>query len=246
MTDDPYAESGEFIDVLSQEYWVALRVPVAEALHQARPDQGPIVDIGAGTGLGTLVAAAAAPTADIIAVEPSPILRAVLLSRLVGAEDLRRRVTVQATDAAGMVLPARLGGVLALNMIGHLPAPQRRKLWADLRSRLAPGAPLVVTLQPPAEVATVPESEFTSVPIGRRTYQGSGGARPAGDDTVTWTMRYRILDQDGRIERETVVDYRWHVISPHDLRGELRAAGYAVSARDTDVLVATGTMTNAP
>jgi hypothetical protein len=38
------------------------------------------VDIGAGGGLGTLVIAKALPRAKIIAVEPSPGLRAVLLS----------------------------------------------------------------------------------------------------------------------------------------------------------------------
>jgi hypothetical protein len=41
----------------------------------------------------------------MIAVEPSPILRAALLARLVGDDHLRRRVTVQATDADGMSLP---------------------------------------------------------------------------------------------------------------------------------------------
>ena len=102
MSADPYAESGEFIDVLSQDAWRALRTPVTEAMRHARPDQGPIVDIGAGTGLGTILASQAVPDAELIAVEPSPILRAVLLARLVGDDDLRRRVTVQATDAVGM------------------------------------------------------------------------------------------------------------------------------------------------
>jgi hypothetical protein len=239
MAADAYAESGEFIDVLSQEYWQVLRGPVTAELRQARPDRGPIVDIGAGTGLGTLVAAAAVPEADIIAVEPSPILRAVLLSRLVADEDLRRRVTVQASDAQRMALPDRVGGVLALNMIGHLSAPERRKLWTDLRPRLAPSAPLVVNLQPPAEVTTVAETEFTSVPIGRRIYQGSGGASPAGDDAVTWTMRYRVLDEDGRVERQTVVRYLWHVVSPECLREELTDAGYLVERPTADMVVAT-------
>jgi SAM-dependent methyltransferase len=133
VSADPYAESGEFIDVLSQDAWRAPRTPVTEAMRHARPDQGPIVDIGAGTGLGTVLAAQAVPDAEVIAVEPSLILRAVLLARLVGDDDLRRTVTVQATDAAGMTLPPRLCGVLAMNMIGHLAPDRRRQLWADLR-----------------------------------------------------------------------------------------------------------------
>jgi hypothetical protein len=173
------------------------------------------------------------------AVEPAPVLRAVLLSRLVTAQHRRRRVTVQATDVAGMVLPPRLGGVLAINMIGHLPPAQRRQLWADLRSRLAPAAPLIVNLQPPAEPTTIPESPFTSVSIGRKTYQGSGGARPAGDHAVTWTMRYRTLNQDGTVDSELAVDYHWHVVSARELLDELTAAGYTATVRDIDVVVAT-------
>ena len=118
--------------MLSQDAWRALRTPVTEAMRHARRDQGPIVDIGAGTGLGTVLAAQAVPDAEVIAVEPSLILRAVLLARLVGDDDLRRRVTVQATDAADMTLPPRLGGVLAMNMIGHLAPDRRRQLRADL------------------------------------------------------------------------------------------------------------------
>ncbi len=62
-------------------------------LRQAAPGQGPIVDIGAGTGLGTLLVADTVPGGEVIAVEPSPILRAVLLSRLAADDGLRQRVT---------------------------------------------------------------------------------------------------------------------------------------------------------
>lgn len=239
MPTDLYTESGEFIDVLSQDAWRALATPISQALGEAAPQQGPILDIGAGTGLGTLLVAGTVPDGEIIAVEPSPVLRAVLLSRLAANDDLRRRVTVQASTVDGMRLPGRLGGVLAINMIGHLAAPERRQLWSDLRPRLAPTAPLVVNLQPPAEPTAIPESAFASVPIGRRTYEGSGGASPAGEDTVIWTMRYRVLDADGAVANELVVDYPWHVLSPQGLLAELTAAGYTATVREMDVVVAT-------
>ncbi|MDQ7909942.1 class I SAM-dependent methyltransferase [Phytohabitans sp. ZYX-F-186] len=235
---DPYAQSGEFVDVLSREAWLALRPPVVTALSRARPERGPIADIGAGTGLGTMVVAATLPTAEVVAVEPSPILRAALLTRLAG-DDLARRVTVQAADIAGMVLPDRLGGVLAVNMIGHLAPDQRRAFWADLRPRLAPDAPLIVNVQPPPTPVTVPETPFTSVPVGRRTYQGSGAARPAGPESVIWTMRYRVLAEDGAVERDLVVDYHWYVLSVRELLDELGAAGYTAAVIDMDVLAAT-------
>ncbi|MFC0530967.1 class I SAM-dependent methyltransferase [Phytohabitans kaempferiae] len=238
MSDDLYVQSGEFIDVLSRGAWETLAVPVAQALTRARPEQGPIVDIGAGSGLGTLVAARAVPGAELIAVEPSPILRAALLVRLSG-DDLARRVTVQAADGDGMALPDRLGAVLAINMIGHIAPDRRRALWADLRPRLAPAAPLVVNLQPPPAPVTVPETPFTSVSVGRRTYQGSGGARPAGPESVIWTMHYRVLAEDGVVERDLVVDYDWYVLSPRQLLDELTVAGYTAMVTDKDVVVAT-------
>ncbi|MEE6262604.1 class I SAM-dependent methyltransferase [Plantactinospora sonchi] len=239
MTADRYAESGEFIDVFSRDVWQAFRPPVVAALHRAVPEQGPILDIGAGSGLGTLLVAETLPTAEIVAVEPSPILRAVLLSRLVDNESLRPRVIVIAAGIQDWMPPARLGGVLAMNMLGHLDPEQRRTLWADLRERLAPSAPLIVNLQPPAEVTTIPPTPFASITIGGRTYQGSGEARPAGNGTVTWTMSYRSLSQDGIVERELVVAYPWHVISATELLGELAGAGFTATVGELDVVVAT-------
>jgi hypothetical protein len=124
-------------------------------------------------------------------------------------------------------------------VIGHLPPQRRRLLWADLRPRLAPAAPLIVNLQLPAEPTTVPETTFASVRIGDRIYQGSGGAEPAGDDSVTWTMRYRTIDPGGTVDNELVVDYQWHVVSPQTLLDELTAAGHTATVREPDLVVAT-------
>ncbi|MFC6017742.1 class I SAM-dependent methyltransferase [Plantactinospora solaniradicis] len=238
MEADPYAESGEYLDLLSQGAWQALRVPIGKALRHVVPAAGPIVDVGAGSGLGVVVAAEAVADADIVAVEPSPVLRAVLLARVAGAEDLRRRVTVQAADVASMRLPAGVGGVMAINMIGHLPPTRRAAFFADVRKRLAPGAPLIVNLQPPAEVTTVPQSEFVSVVVGDRSYTGSGAARPAGEDSVTWTMTYRVLTGQGAVEREVVVNYPWYVLSRQRLLDELAGAGFTTSVGEMDVVTA--------
>jgi predicted O-methyltransferase YrrM len=55
-------------------------VPALEVARHGTGQPRVGVDIGAGGGLGTLVIAKALPRAEIIAVEPSPGLRAVLLS----------------------------------------------------------------------------------------------------------------------------------------------------------------------
>ncbi|NGM15859.1 class I SAM-dependent methyltransferase [Verrucosispora sp. WMMA2044] len=232
---DEYAISGEYLHVLSEPAWHALRTPVTEALRGAVGD-GTLLDVGAGTGLGTEVLATAVPDADVFAVEPSPVLRAVLLSRMAARPDLRRRVTVVAADALGADLPARLGAVLAMNMIGHLDPDGRRTFLRRVAERLAPGAPLVLNLQPPAEPTPVPFAVFGTVSVGRHTYEGGGSAEPSGPDTVTWKMQYRMLDADDTVLREDHADYGWHVISAEALLADLAEAGLSGEFGSLDVV----------
>lgn len=226
MTDDPYAESGEFIDVLSQEYWVALRVPVAEALHQARPDQGPIVDIGAGTGLGTAVIAAAVPDAKIIAVEPSAALRPALMARVMTVPGLRERVTILPASVSEAALPARLGGAVALNMLGHLDPAERTGLWRLLAERLVPGAKAVVGLQPPERPERVPPGDATRTRVGERYYEGWGEAVPKDEQRVVWRMTWRVVEDD-RVVDERTAESDWWTVSQAAVLAELAAAGLA-------------------
>ncbi|MGH3446762.1 MAG: methyltransferase domain-containing protein, partial [Nocardioidaceae bacterium] len=60
------------------------------------PD-GPVLDIGAGTGLGTVALATALPDREVWAVEPDPTSRAVLHARVADA-GLMEQVTVFASD----------------------------------------------------------------------------------------------------------------------------------------------------
>lgn len=70
MSDDFFVATGEFYDLPSQEYWRSLRAPVAEALRRARPEQGPILDVGAGTGLGAIMVAETVPAAETLSSGP--------------------------------------------------------------------------------------------------------------------------------------------------------------------------------
>ncbi|MDG4778910.1 class I SAM-dependent methyltransferase [Micromonospora sp. WMMD961] len=232
---DEYAISGEYLHLLSEPAWQALRTPVTEALRGAVGDAA-LLDVGAGSGLGTEVLTAAVPGADVVAVEPSPVLRAVLLSRMAARPDLRQRVTVVAADALGVDLPARLGAVLAMNMIGHLDPDGRRTFLRRVAERLAPGAPLVINLQPPTEPVPIPYSTFSTVRVGRHTYEGGGSAEPSGPDTVTWRMRYRVRDADGTPVREDHAAYRWYVTSARVLLAELTDAGLTGEVGPLDVV----------
>lgn len=222
--NDHYRESAEYIDIMSRDAWRELGPLLAEALEGVA---GPVVDLGAGSGLGALVIAKALPEAEIIAVEPSSGLRAVLLSKVYDDPELARRVTVLDTDAQHATLPDRLGAVTAMNMIGHLDRADRRALWATLAKRLAPGAPIVLNLQPPGSAIVLPDTRFTEIPIGHRTYEGWGRAEPHGTGAVTWHMCYRVLE-NGVLVGERSVDYRWWIVTEDDLRAETAEFGFTV------------------
>lgn len=229
MTDE-YHASGEFLDILSRDAWTVLREPVTTALRGADPAAGPLVDLGAGSGRGTLLLAALAPSAAVLAVEPSPVQRAVLLARLADDPALGTRVGVVADPAETVQLPDRVGAVLAMNMIGHLAPDDRRQLWRRLADRMGPEIPLVVNLQPPARVEAIPDADFAAVRIGPYTYAGGGRAEPDGAEAVSWHMRYHVRDEKGDVVREVTAAYRWHVLDEAALRAELAAVGFGLHA----------------
>lgn len=237
---DQYQDSGEFLDLLSVDAWRALRAPVQHALTGARTD-APAVDLGAGSGRGVRILAEAVPGCEIIAVEPSPVQRAALHTRIIDDPDLASRTTVVAATAEQVDLPETIGAALAINMIGHLSVADRRVLWQRLATRLRSGAPLVVNLQPPSEAVAVAKAEFTTVRVGRLRYRGSGSAQPAGPDQVTWSMRYRVFDDEDRTVREVSAEYPWQVLSQGQLLDELSAAGFTTEVGQLGVVRAVRT-----
>ena len=70
-------------------------------LAGADPSAGPMLDLGAGTGLSTVALADAVPDATILAVEPSPALRAAVLPALLLLGGHRRRSLPATAPRAG-------------------------------------------------------------------------------------------------------------------------------------------------
>ncbi|MFR9722190.1 class I SAM-dependent methyltransferase [Streptomyces sp. MS19] len=225
MTDaDAYAASAEYIDLLITPFWDVAGPVLAEAIRDIDAATGPVLDIGAGSGRGTLLLGETLPESEIIAVEPSPGLRAALLARLAGHDALRPRVTVLPEPLPAAELPDRLGLVIALNVIGHFPPAERRAVWHLLATRLAPGGRALLNLQPPTEPIAIPDTLAATAHVGRRRYEGWARAEPAGDTTLLWHMTYRT-HHDGRQVAEQTVSYPWHLLDGTTLRAESEAAG---------------------
>jgi SAM-dependent methyltransferase len=234
---DAYALTAEFYDLLAGAYWTDKPAALAAALEGAQPEAGPVLDIGAGTGLATLALAEALPTATIQAIEPSPSLRAVLHSRLAARPDLHHRVTVLPTDLQGAELPDRLGGAVAISMIGHLSPAERVELWRQLAQRLTPGAPAIIEVQLPARPEVVPQTEFARARLGDLEYVGFGRAEPSGPTSVRWTMTYRVV-RDGRTVDERINEFpEWHTVSADDITAEAAASGLTCAPAGAGLLV---------
>lgn len=134
------ALAAEFYDVSAYSSgWPEQLALPTQVLLGFDPDAGPIVDIGAGTGLSTIAIADALPTARIIALEPSPAMRAVLLSRILARPELRQRITVLPGSFDSELLPHRWGGMTARGLLGHLSPAHRQNLWHVIAQRLAAG-----------------------------------------------------------------------------------------------------------
>ncbi|GAA2324621.1 class I SAM-dependent methyltransferase [Streptomyces cuspidosporus] len=223
--NDPYARSAEYIDIMIAEAWDAFGPALADTLKGTEAIPGTIVDLGAGSGRGVRAVCAAFPgDSPILAVEPSPALRAVLLARVHEDARLRRRVTVAPGDALNIPLPERVRALVAMNMIGHLSPDERYELWARVAPRLAPGGRVIINLAPPTTPAHVPPALMANLTVGDLTYEGWASAEPSGDHRVTWHMTYRTLRQ-GRALSEVTVDYAWWVLDEIELARELAEHG---------------------
>ncbi|MET8763275.1 class I SAM-dependent methyltransferase [Lentzea sp. NPDC004782] len=229
---DTYAGAAEHFDLITKPHWSALGPALLAALKNA--GDGPVADIGAGTGLSLPVIAEALPEHEIIAIEPSPSLRIGLFTRLADHPELAERVTVLPSTVQEAQLPDRLGAVLGINVLGHLSPADRAALWTRLAASLAPGAPAVFTLQPPDRPVRIPESPFGRAVVGRLRYTASGSAEPSGTDQVVWRVTYRVHDGTDVISEQTM-EHSWWTVSEDLLGEELRRAG--LGARHHDGLV---------
>jgi hypothetical protein len=89
---NPYDLNADIYDATALAYWPHLQDGLRRLLATLPPSGATVVDVGAGTGLATVVLARSSPDSEAIAVEPSASLRVGLSARVVDDPDLQRRV----------------------------------------------------------------------------------------------------------------------------------------------------------
>ncbi len=234
---DPYGEAtAEFYDLLATGHWEAFGLQLLDLLADVDPAVGPIVDIGAGTGVGLPYLQAAVTAARIHAIEPSRAMRTALHTRLMLDPDLRRITTVEPRTLRDATLPARSCALVASAALGHLGEDERARLWRYIAEQMPPGAPAVIEVLPPDRPLSVPPTLYRRLSVGEYVYEGWQQGEPAGERDMDWTMTYRVLHDDEPVAGYTV-RCAWRCFSVADIRAEIEPFGLALVEHEDCVVI---------
>lgn len=228
---DGYAATAGAYDLLNAPFRAAQVAALEPFLKLCRPEAGPVLDIGAGSGLNSELVLTRLPDATVLAIEPSPAMRALLLGRIAAQPDWHRRITVRPESFIEAPLPATVGGVILLGVLGHFTATDRPRLFGELGRRLPPGAPLLLDLQPPLTPSRVERTSFDGVVVGDLRYRGWMEASPESGEWMAWRMTYQTLDGDDVIA-ETSAEHRYAHPASSAVRAEALAAGLETERTD--------------
>lgn len=218
-----YDVTAQFYDILAADGRTAVLDELGPLLS-AQVIEGPIADIGAGTGLATRAIARAVPQVPILALEPHPVMRASLMTRICDDPDLRARTTVLPVPVLEARLPT-LGAVVLAASIHHFSPTERGQLLAALSDALFPGGRVLIEIQC-ASSEDIAETPFAKAKLGEVSYQGWMSARRLDDDRQSWRMQYAAARDDAEIERQTA-DYVCWVLSAADLISAASEYGFS-------------------
>lgn len=227
---DTYAPTAGAYDLFNRSYRSAQLEVLEPLLPRFDLARGPVLDIGAGSGLNTALVLERFPHARVLAVEPSPSMRALLLSRIASHTEWHERVTVRPESIFDAPLPRTIAGALMLGVIGHFDSDERNTVFAALRQRLPVGAPVLFDLQEPERPIRVAPFAFLDARVGDLRYAGTGEAWPDGDSTdgdgdrMIWRMTYSTLEGD-TVLYEATAEHRYHHPAHDTVRAEAAAAG---------------------
>jgi phospholipid N-methyltransferase len=239
LLDDPYAAAtAEFYELLATAHWQRTGAELVGLLADVDPTAGPIVDVGAGTGIGLTYLLAAVPGADVYAIEPSRAMRTAMHIRLLLDPVLSGKVTVDPRPLRD-ALPDRASAVVLSAVLGHLGDLDRYRLWRFAAERIPAGAPVVVEVLPPYRPIVVEPVRYAAIPVGRFTYEGWQSGVPVDARTMRWTMTYRVLDDERPVSEQSVTS-TYHCWSPDDVRAEVEPLGLRVTEHGDAVIVRAG------
>ena len=241
--EDFYLHNADIYGALVRPFAAPVSTALTEILAATRGGDRHALDLG--SGIGTALPALATRSTRLYAVEPSAAMRAGLMAIVAADDALAARTTVLGgtLDRVAHLIPTTLGAVTALNVIGHLDDEALAGFWELIASRLAPGAPVIISLQGPLDGAPVPWTDFGTSRVGDLTYRTEGRAEPQagtgdrGARTMRWTMRWTTATSDGEILETRQATTTWRLRTPQDLAAWAADAGCEPGPGRPDLLL---------
>lgn len=224
MNKDAYAASAAAYDLYIASARAGQLAALQVFLPTIRTDHGPVLDIGAGSGLNTVTILEHLPQARVCALEPSPAMRALALAKIAAHPEWFDRVTVRPEGFFDAPLPASIGGAVLLGVLGHFEASDRPRLFSELASRLPSGGAVLIDLQPPQRPERVEPYEFTVATIGDLSYHGIAEGWPLDEERMRWRMTYQTID-NGQVLDEESADHIFRHPAPEHIHTETSQAG---------------------
>ncbi|MFT3876594.1 MAG: class I SAM-dependent methyltransferase [Propioniciclava sp.] len=221
---DGYAATASAYDLYAAASRPLQVAAIEQLIPLLRPERGPILDVGAGSGANVALLLERLPAARVCALEPSPAMRSLILGRLAAHPEWFHRVSVRPEDFFFAPLPDRIGGALLLGVIGHFDPQERAAVIAELARRLPRGGAALLDLQDPQRPEVVPAYEFAVATIGDLSYRGIAEAWPVGGERMRWRMTYLTLEGE-RVLTEATTEHDYHHPGPEVLVAEAAQVG---------------------
>lgn len=238
MDDTWFAGVTEYHELFMGAAWQRLMAHIEPAVAEAvSTSAGPIVEFGAGSGIGTTHLHARFPHTDLIACEPDAIMRTVLFGRLGADAKMRERVTViplpvarehEEELRAQLPAPGSVPVIVVAHVLGLLDADARGLLWQLTAESLTDSGIALTTAGSPhaedpedADAQTAPDTPqvFTeNITVGAHTVTGEY-RRENGHMKVTYTQR----DATGAVLRQVATEPR-EITAPLTLEDYRREA----------------------
>ncbi len=219
-----YAVTAQFYDAVASEQRAAVDREFEHCLQGIETGGAPIVDIGAGTGLTTRAIARICPHTHILAIEPDPVMRAALMTRVCSESSLREYVSILPQPLLSAPLPPVISAAVASASLVHFDFQQRQEMWALLASRLLPGGRVLIEIQCPV-AEDVEERSVATAMVGQVRYEALASARRLNEQQQLWRMRYVAIFDGVEIAREHT-EYLCWTVSAAQLLSEVADFGF--------------------
>lgn len=223
-TPDGYAATAGAYDLFNQIARPAQTSAMTELLAAVRPEEGPVLDVGSGSGLNLMTILEGLPEATAFGVEPSPAMRGLALAKIAEHPEWFDRVTLWPDDFFSAPLPERISGAVLLGVLGHFDAQERAAVLAELAARLPSGGCALIDLQAPERPQRVEAFEYTAARVGALTYRCIGEAWPVDEERMRWRMTYLALEGE-RVLIEDTAEHLYHHPSPQAVAAEAAHVG---------------------